>query len=72
MGEGIHHYTISGLVINIIFTIWIYIKIIYVFKYGVKIMKPPKALFMGLMLNKRSQKKFLENLDKYKVITIEC
>jgi len=54
-GEGIHDYTISGLVINIIFTIiWIYLlNYICKFKYGVKIswfivLLP--FLFMGLML----------------------
>lgn len=54
-GEGIHHYTLNGLVINIIFTIiWIYLlNYICQFKYGVKIswfivLLP--FLFMGLML----------------------
>ena len=54
-GEGIHHYTLSGLIIKIIFTIlWIYIlNYICQFKYGKKIAWFVVLLpffFMGLML----------------------
>ena len=54
-GEGIHHYTVSGLLIKIIFTIlWIYIlNYICQFKYGKKIAWFIVLLpffFMGLML----------------------
>lgn len=53
-GEGIHHYTLSGLIIKIIFTIlWIYIlNYICQFKYGKKIAWFIVLLpffFMGLM-----------------------
>lgn len=54
-GEGIHHYTLSGLVIKMIFTIlWIYLlNYICQFKYGKKIAWFIVLLpffFMGLML----------------------
>jgi hypothetical protein len=54
-GEGIHHYTMSGLVIKMIFTIlWIYLlNYICQFKYGKKIAWFIVLLpffFMGLML----------------------
>jgi len=54
-GEGIHHYTLSGLVIKLIFTIlWIYLlNYICQFKYGKKIAWFIVLLpffFMGLML----------------------
>ena len=54
-GEGIHYYTLSGLVIKIIFTIlWIYLlNYICQFKYGKKIAWFIVLLpffFMGLML----------------------
>ena len=54
-GEGIHHYTLGGLIIKIIFTIlWIYIlNYICQFKYGKKIAWFIVLLpffFMGLML----------------------
>jgi Na+/melibiose symporter-like transporter len=54
-GEGIHYYTLSGLVIKVIFTIlWIYLlNYICQFKYGKKIAWFIVLLpffFMGLML----------------------
>ena len=54
-GEGIHHYTLSGLVVKMIFTIlWIYLlNYICQFKYGKKIAWFIVLLpffFMGLML----------------------
>ena len=54
-GEGIHHYTLSGLVVKTIFTIlWIYLlNYICQFKYGKKIAWFIVLLpffFMGLML----------------------
>ena len=54
-GEGIHHYTFSGLIVKIIFTIlWIYLlNYICQFKYGKKIAWFIVLLpffFMGLML----------------------
>ena len=54
-GEGIHHYTLSGLVIKMIFTVlWIYLlNYICQFKYGKKIAWFIVLLpffFMGLML----------------------
>ena len=54
-GEGIHHYTLSGLVIKMIFTIlWVYLlNYICQFKYGKKIAWFIVLLpffFMGLML----------------------
>ena len=54
-GEGIHHYTLGGLVIKMIFTIlWIYLlNYICQFKYGKKIAWFIVLLpffFMGLML----------------------
>jgi len=54
-GEGIHHYTMGGLILNILFTIvWIYLlNYICQFKYGKKIAWFIVLLpffFMGLML----------------------
>ena len=54
-GEGIHHYTLSGLVVKMIFTIlWIYLlNYICQFKYGKKIAWFIVLLpffFMGIML----------------------
>jgi len=54
-GEGIHHYTMGGLMLNILFTIvWIYLlNYICQFKYGKKIAWFIVLLpffFMGLML----------------------
>ena len=54
-GDGIHHYTLSGLIIKMIFTIlWIYLlNYICQFKYGKKIAWFIVLLpffFMGLML----------------------
>jgi hypothetical protein len=54
-GEGIHHYTLSGLVVKMIFTIlWIYLlNYICQFKYGKKIAWFIVLLpffFMGILL----------------------
>tara|TARA_B100001287_G_C22392391_1_gene393965 strand:+ start:145 stop:603 length:459 start_codon:yes stop_codon:yes gene_type:complete len=54
-GEGIHHYTMSGLLLNILFTIvWVFLlNYICQFKYGKKIAWFIVLLpffFMGLML----------------------